>query len=168
MYIDSNNTLYICDNGNNRIQKWLPGATSGTTVAGSSSDNNGASSILLNQPIDLTFDQNGYMYVVDYYNDRVQRFPPNSTIGTTVAGTTGISSNALADLNRPTAVDVDNNSNIYILDMQNERVVQWAPNATNGTMLISDNRLLNSYGLLLAPGSSNQVYRVVHNLLLGG
>ena len=158
LYIDSNDTLYICDHDNNRIQKWVQGATSGTTVAGSSSGANGASSILLNQPIDLTFDQNGYMYVVDYKNNRVQRFAPNSTTGITVAGTASSSTTALTDLNQPTAVDVDNNSNIYVLDMGNTRVMKWAPNATNGTILFSNNIINNDFDLLLSPSSSNQVY----------
>jgi sugar lactone lactonase YvrE len=160
LYIDANDTLYICDYNNNRIQKWVQGATSGVTVAGSSTGAYGSTSTLLHSPIDLTFDNNGYMYVVDYNNNRVQRFPPNSTSstsGVTVAGTSGYT-NALTDLNHPTAVDIDNNSNIYILDMGNKRVVRWAPNATSGTVLISDNNLDNSFDILLVPNSLNQVY----------
>jgi sugar lactone lactonase YvrE len=97
------------------------------------------------------------MYVVDYENHRVQRFPPNSTIGTTIAGT-GSPSTALNGLNHPTAIAFDNNSNLYILDMGNKRVMKWAPNATSGTVLISDNNLDNSFDILLVPNSLNQVY----------
>ena len=157
MYIDSNNTLYICDHDNNRIQKWVQGATSDTTVAGSSSGTNGASSILLDQPMDLTFDQNGYMYVVDSNNNRIQRFAPNSTNGTTVAGT-GSNTAALTDLRQPSAMVFDNNSNMYIIDMRNQRVMKWAANATNGSISISNNNLDNSYSILLVPGPSNQLY----------
>ncbi|CAF4455331.1 unnamed protein product, partial [Adineta steineri] len=88
LYIDNNNTLYICDHDNNRVQKWFQGASTTTTVAGSSTGTSGSTSILLNSPIDLTFDKNGFMYVVDNGNNRVQRFAPGSTSGTTVAGTT--------------------------------------------------------------------------------
>ncbi|CAF1238278.1 unnamed protein product [Adineta steineri] len=157
LYIDNNNTLYICDQNNNRIQKWIQGSASGVTVAGSSTGTSGSTSTLLKNPTDLTFDQNGFMYVVDSNNNRVQRFAPNSTNGTTVAGTTGYSS-ALTGLNRPSAIDIDNNSNLYILDMGNTRLVEWAPNATNGTLLISDHTLNNANDILLVPNSSNQIY----------
>ncbi|CAF4183123.1 unnamed protein product, partial [Adineta steineri] len=157
LYIDNNNTLYICDQNNNRIQKWIQGAITGVTVAGDSTGNQGSTSTLLNNPMDLTFDQNGFMYVADSNNNRVQRFAPGSTTGTTVAGTTSYSS-ALTGLNRPSAIDIDNNSNLYILDMNNKRLVEWAPNATIGTLLISDHTLNNGYDILLAPNSSNQIY----------
>ncbi|CAF0799245.1 unnamed protein product [Adineta steineri] len=54
LYIDNNNTLYICDHDNNRIQKWIQGATTGTTVAGDSTGTQGSTSTLLKTPIDLT------------------------------------------------------------------------------------------------------------------
>ncbi|CAF4435504.1 unnamed protein product, partial [Adineta steineri] len=105
LYIDNNNTLYICDHDNNRIQKWIQGATTGVTVARDSTGTQGSTSTLLKTPIDLTFDNNGFMYVVDNGNNRVQRFAPGSTSGTTVAGTTA-STNALTDLKQPTAIDI--------------------------------------------------------------
>jgi sugar lactone lactonase YvrE len=157
LYIDGNDNLYICDSGNNRIQKWLQGAANGTTVCGSSSGSSGTTSTLLDNPMDLTFDNNGYMYVVDYGNNRVQRFAPNSTNGTTVAGTI-TSSAALTSLYQPTAIVIANDFNIYILDMGNTRVMKWAPNATSGTVLINAGNLVNSFDMLLAPDSSNQVY----------
>ncbi|CAF1492804.1 unnamed protein product [Adineta steineri] len=157
LYIDNNNTLYICDHDNNRVQKWIQGATTGVTVAGDSTGTQGSTSTLLKTPIDLTFDENGFMYVVDNGNNRLQRFASGSTSGTTVAGTTA-STNALTDLKQPTAIDIDNTSNLYILDMGNTRLVEWTPNATNGTLLISDSSLNNVYGMIRVPYSSNQVY----------
>lgn len=32
--MDTDGTLYIADSGNHRVQKWLNGASNGTTVAG--------------------------------------------------------------------------------------------------------------------------------------
>jgi len=34
VYVDIDGSMYIADRLNNRIQKWVPGATSGITVAG--------------------------------------------------------------------------------------------------------------------------------------
>ena len=149
--------MYVCDYDNNRIQTWAPCATSGDTIAGSSSATAGSSATLLKNPEDLVFDRNGFMYVADHNNHRVQRFPPNSSIGTTVAGTM-TKTGALTDLDHLTSLAVDNNSNIYILDAHNDRVVEWAPNATSGTVLISSTILHDAHDILLAPGSTNRVY----------
>jgi sugar lactone lactonase YvrE len=88
----------------------------------------------------------------------VQRFSPNSLNGTTVANPGGGTTAALTDLKNPTGIAVDNNSNTYIADTGNKRLVVWAPNATSGSILISDNSLGNAYGLVLVPNSPNQVY----------
>jgi sugar lactone lactonase YvrE len=137
---------------------WTNGAVNGVTVAGDSAGNPGSTSITLKQPSTLTFDNNGFLYVSDTNNNRVQRYPPNSLNGTMVAGQGGGGSNALNDLKNPSGIDVDNDSNLYIADAGNNRLVVWAPNATTGTILINDPLIGGVYGLLLAPGSSNQVY----------
>ena len=152
-------TLFIfVTNENNRVQMWIQNATSGVTVAGSSTGAQGSTSILLQHPQSVTFDNNGFMYVSDQGNNRVQQYWPNSLNGTMVAGQGGGGSNALNGLNNPTGIAVDNNSNLYIADTGNHRLMQWAPNATIGSILITSNLMNNVYGLLLAPGSSNQVY----------
>jgi hypothetical protein len=55
-----------------------------TTVAGSKGGTSGSSSSSLNYPTDVHIDNNSNIYVVDAENYRVQRFPSNSTIATTV------------------------------------------------------------------------------------
>ncbi|CAF0942410.1 unnamed protein product, partial [Adineta ricciae] len=94
IYMNENDTFYVCDAGNNRIQEWTENASSGTTKAGSSSGTAGSSSSLLNTPVDVFFDIHGYMYVTDTENHRIQRFLLNSSLATTVAGT-GSKSSAL-------------------------------------------------------------------------
>lgn len=113
--------------------------------------------MLLDTPQDIIFDKNGYMYIADHANHRVQRFAPNSTIGVTVAGS-GVHSNALFDLDHLTAMIVDDDFNIYILDIHNERVVKWAQNATYGTVLINHPNIDGTQDILFAPNSPNQVY----------
>ncbi|CAF3769751.1 unnamed protein product [Rotaria sp. Silwood1] len=165
LHIDANGSLYICDYSNHRIQLWLPGATNGTTVAGDSACNSGSSSNQLNHPQGIEFDNNGYMYVVDAGNNRVQRYSPNSNNGTTVAGIAGGGGSATNKLNQPSGVAVDAAFNIFITDSGNHRVVKWALNATNGIVLIdgsaggvASGQLGNPCGILLINGSPNQVY----------
>ena len=104
------------------------------------------------------------MYVADYNNHRIQRFAPNSSNGTTVAGT-GSATSASTNLNQPTAVVVDDQLNMYITENGNNRLMFWPFNGTNGTVLINGRsggaaygELSNPYDLILVNGSTNQVY----------
>lgn len=85
--LDASNTLYIADSGSHRVQRWLFGASSGTTVAGQSNGLTGTALNLLATPNDIAVDTNGNVYVVDTYNHRVVRWNVNATVGTLVAGT---------------------------------------------------------------------------------
>ena len=89
--------------------------------------------------------------------DSVQRFPPNSSNGSTIAGT-GIAGNGLNELDGPTDMVVDADLNLYVVDMKNKRVMKWEPNATAGIVMISDNSIDGVHGMVFAPQSSNQVY----------
>ncbi|CAF1466805.1 unnamed protein product [Adineta steineri] len=69
------NSYYICDYHNNRIQKWVIGATYGVTIAGSSTGVAGSTLNLLNSPYDIWVDPNAtYMLISDSSNCRVQKY----------------------------------------------------------------------------------------------
>ncbi|CAF0913916.1 unnamed protein product [Adineta ricciae] len=77
VYLSKSKTvLYIADNANNRIQKWVINASMGTTIAGSAMGIAGSSTYLLNSAYALTVDSTEtYLYVSDSNNNRIQRFP---------------------------------------------------------------------------------------------
>jgi hypothetical protein len=87
----------------------------GTTVAGSTSDP-GPWSYQFSSPTAITFDQYGYMYVLDYTNDRVQKWFPGGSFGTTVAATL---------LGNPRGMRFDRSGNIVIADTAYHRVVSF-------------------------------------------
>ncbi|CAF1246958.1 unnamed protein product [Adineta steineri] len=69
------NSYYICDYYNNRIQRWAIGATYGVTIAGSSTGVAGNALNLLNAPYDIWIDPNAtYMLISDSSNCRVQKY----------------------------------------------------------------------------------------------
>ena len=136
VYVDTNETVYICDSANHRIQKWHKAASSGSTVAGISGSD-GTAANRLKYPMGLTFDKNGLMYVADTENHRIQRYSLTSTLGITIAGVVGSSGSGNNQLSKPTSVIVDHNLNVYIADRDNNRVRQYAPNATIGTSVFS-------------------------------
>jgi hypothetical protein len=70
---DSSSNLYVADTENHRIQFFLSGQSSGTTVAGNSTVP-GSSVDLLNSPTSVALDSQLNLYVADRQNHRIQRF----------------------------------------------------------------------------------------------
>ena len=84
IFIDeTNDYLSIADSQNHRIQLWLPGAVSGTTVAGTGVL--GLTADRLNLPRDVFIDSSKNLYVADSANQRIQFFPNGSMTGITVS-----------------------------------------------------------------------------------
>ena len=154
IHIDANDLIYICDHHNDRIQLWRTNGTTGTTVAGIGA---GSSPTELPHPEYLAFDKNGYMYVTGHTVASVQRFAPNSNQGVRVAGSSDAGTK-LNQLKKPSALIVDDQLNLYVVDTGNERVMKWPANASTGTAVISNSRIAGVYGILLAPNSPNQFY----------
>jgi hypothetical protein len=64
-------TVYVGDYGN-QITRWLKGSVSGSVLIGEQGEGNGTAQ--LSEPIDLVFDRQGNLYVVDRQNSRIQMF----------------------------------------------------------------------------------------------
>ncbi|CAF0822768.1 unnamed protein product [Adineta steineri] len=69
--VDSNGTLYISDQANNRIQRWLQNANSGTTIV---CGTQGAAANQLYYPEQILFDRYQNLLVADRFNNRIQLF----------------------------------------------------------------------------------------------
>lgn len=116
IYIDGNNSLYIGDTGNDRIQWWLPGATTGITVAGGQGFGSNASQ--LDGARDVYLNAANQLLVLDTGNLRLQQFNRSSTsmIGTTVMTNLPLSC-------RNMFMETTTNT-LYISDMHNHRVLR--------------------------------------------
>jgi sugar lactone lactonase YvrE len=133
--VDSVGNVYIASMSCNWVTKWAPNATNGTLVAGSMTGVSGSDSLSLNEPCGLALDEsNSFLYVVDRYNYRIQRFVlDGSGIGVTVAGGNGQGS-AANQLNTPAGIHLSSlDGSLYIADEFNNRIQKWAQNATFGT-----------------------------------
>jgi len=108
----------------------------GSTVAGGPKA--GAASDQLYGPSDVYVDNTGNIYVLDGYNNRVQKFAPGSLKGVTIAGGNG-EGGAANQLFLPQGFCVDPTGNIYIADLFNHRVQKWAPGATTGVTVAGGN-----------------------------
>lgn len=134
--VDADGNIYICDNPNNRVQKWAPGATFGVTVAGGNGAGGAANQ--LNNPSDVFVDVAGNVYVCDNYNARIQKWEPGATSGITVAGGNYFGPGA-NQFQSAFQIFVDASGNIYVSDNGNYRIQKWTPGATSGTTVAGGN-----------------------------
>ncbi|CAF3473043.1 unnamed protein product, partial [Rotaria socialis] len=73
IFVDTLGTLYVADFWNHRVMRWTQGdKIQGTVVVGGNGQGTGANQF--SNPIGLSFDRHGNLYVVDWGNARVQRF----------------------------------------------------------------------------------------------
>ncbi|MGM9510762.1 putative Ig domain-containing protein [Larkinella sp. GY13] len=158
--LDQEGYLYVYSGGveginANRIVRFPPNstsATSGTTVAGG----NGYGSDLnqINSSDGIAVDKNGNIYVTDYYNSRVVKFPPNSTsatLGTIVAGGNGRGSGP-NQLYVPFHVVVDGSGNLIVSDNYTNRIQLFPPGSTSltaGITIASGEQVTDPTGLFL-------------------
>lgn len=142
---DSAGNFYIADTNNNRIRKVSNGVI--TTIAGVScvsntsadgcfsGDNVLATSAQLHGPWGVAVDSAGNVYFADFGNSRIRKITTNGVI-TTVAGngTPGFGGDngpaTSASLYYPTGVAVDSAGNLYIADIDNNRIRR----VSNGTI----------------------------------
>jgi sugar lactone lactonase YvrE len=145
IYMDGVGNIYVADEGNSRILKFPAGSTSatnGVTVAGGNGIGSAANQ--LNSPNWVYLDASGNIYVADAGNNRIQKFPPNSTSatnGTTVAGGNGAGA-AANQLSYPVSVCVSAGGTLYVADQGNQRIQKFpagSTSATNGTTAAGGN-----------------------------
>jgi sugar lactone lactonase YvrE len=121
--VDSAGTIYVSDTHNNRVQKFVSGSLVGVTVAGQASGVSGSSSMDLNFPKTVMLDAGGQLYVLDYGNQRIQRFSPNNMTGTTIFS--WCSGTAPDQIGRASHMTFDTFGNLIITDDENYRVQKY-------------------------------------------
>ncbi len=85
----------------------------------------GIDSISLYNPVGVTMDPMGNIYVADSGNHRIQFFLAGQSNATTITGTTGISGINANQLSFPYWVILDNQLNLYVSDTFNNRVQKF-------------------------------------------
>src|SRR5215203_3140380 len=126
--VDREGNLYISDGLNYRIRKvdndGIITTFAGTGEEGYSGDGGPATSAKLTEPDQMTFDDRGNLYFVDYTS--VRKIDPSGTI-TTVAGTgqagfSGDGGPATEAKFEANALALDRKGNMYIADTENNRI----------------------------------------------
>jgi len=131
LLINSNQKKKIIPNKES-VLRWN---STGLTVAGVSNVS-GTDNMHLNMPVDLALDYKGTMFIADYNNHRIQKYVRGSMNGTTVAGFgNGTSSTSPNGLTSPIHVIVDDEENLYIPNLGNNRILYWPRNALSGIVV---------------------------------
>ncbi|CAF1496675.1 unnamed protein product [Adineta ricciae] len=120
IYVDSQFNLYVADEANNRIQLFPPGQTIGITQI-----INGVSGIItLYYPHAITFDGNGYMFILETGNNRIiGNGPYGFRCVIACSGSSGSNAN---QLNYPRTFGFDSYGNMYVSDQNNARVQKFS------------------------------------------
>ena len=124
--------IYIADADNNAVRAVNTATGNIITIAGNgvlgfSGDGGPATDAQLNNPQCVALDDSGNVYVADMGNNRIRRINTSGIITTFAGtGTGGFNGDTIAattaQLNSPTAVNVDRSGNVYISDYINHRI----------------------------------------------
>jgi sugar lactone lactonase YvrE len=124
------NSLYVLDKSNYRLQMWSTNGTNPSTLVPTGS---------------FGYDLYDYMFIDKYSNiyissfavNKVIRFAPNSSAYVTVAGT-GSAGSQLNQLYFPYGIYVDDNLTLYVADYNNNRIQMWKYGASTGLRVAGD------------------------------
>jgi len=129
--VDNLGNVYIADFYENRVRKvnaaGIISTFAGNGTAGFSGDGGPATSAELNSPSVVALDGSGNVYIADTHNNRIRIVNSAGTINTFAGnGTAGFSGDGglatAAEMINPTGVAVDILGNVYIADLDNNRI----------------------------------------------
>lgn len=120
VFIDINSTLYCSADVNHVVIKTPlnSGSYNITTAAGNWSSGTNRQQLYVPNGIFVNLELD--LYIADCYNNRIIRFQPDALNGTVVAGNGAVNT---ITLSKPTAIWLDGDDNLYIIDYSNHRIV---------------------------------------------
>ena len=125
--IDALNNVYVADAGNNKIRK-ITSTGIVSTFAGSGAagavDGTGATASF-NNPYGIAIDASGNVYVADFSNHKIRKITSIGIVSTFAgSGTAGAinGTGMAASFNNPSGVAVDASGNVYVADLNNNKI----------------------------------------------
>ena len=143
IFITSAGVLYFCDQANNRIRKISSGGivttVAGNGTAGATGDGGQATAATLNNPMGVTVDAAGNVYIADYNNARIRKVNTSGIMSTLAGtGTPGYSADGTAatgaTIAMPTGVAADASGNVYFAEQNNHIIRKISATGTLSTI----------------------------------
>ena len=122
IFVDKDYSVYVVDESNHRVMKWMKNAKEGIVVAGGNRD--GANLTQLSNPSGVVVDHLGNVYVTDTNNHRVMRWINGAKEGSIVVGGNG-PGNETNQLYLPSDLLFDKHGNLYVFDSVNHRIQKF-------------------------------------------
>ncbi len=126
--LDSSGNLYIADSGNNRILKW-DGEGICTLVFGFEAESTegylepGEEPGQLDEPLSVCVDDQGFIFVADTNNHRIQKFSPAGQFSSSF----GQEGEIAGQFSYPSNIRLDNQGYIFVADCNGERIQKFDP-----------------------------------------
>jgi sugar lactone lactonase YvrE len=134
--VDASGNLYVADTGHSKIQKITPAGVvsilAGSSLNISYADGTGTDASF-NDPIGITVDASGNLYVADTGNDTIRKITAEGMV-TTLAGTARTSGSTdgtgtAATFYYPRGIAVDASGNLYVGDTGNGEIRKITPSS---------------------------------------
>jgi len=147
---DAEDNLYVADGSNNRVQKFTKDGKF-LLKWGEAGSGEGQ----FNLPWGLALDSKGDVYVADWRNNRIQKFTADGQFLAEFGSRGGVApvfhpstaehgelnptqQSGPGEFNRPTAVAVDKDGDVYVVDWGNDRVQVLTPDGRHITTFTGD------------------------------
>ncbi len=136
--VDNAGNVYVAEHSNHRVRKissmGIITTVAGTGTSGYNGDGIAATAAQLNEPRGVAVDKFGHLFIADQANNRVRQVTLSTGIISTIAGSgvQGFGGDGgpatAAMLNGPYAMAADTLQNLYICDVDNQRIrkINWA------------------------------------------
>ena len=165
LFVDINNSLYCSMYSKNQVVMKSLNGNSSMWIVAAGTDCSGSTSNTLTNPYGIFVDTDLNLYVADYGNHRIQKFPSGQVDGITLAGSTAPGT---ITLNHPTGVVLDADRYLFIVDSYNHRIVASGPNgfrcvvgcsalsgSTSSQLNYPSDLKFDSYGNIFVTDTSN-------------
>ena len=136
--VDKDGNVFVADSSNHRIRKITPEGVV-TTVAGSSSgyaDGKGTAAQFY-YPNGIAVDEYGVLYVSDSWNYKIRKITPEGVVTTLAGSTSGYldGQGTAARFDMPWGISVGPARELYVADINNDRIRVVSPNGTVSTLM---------------------------------